>query len=106
MQAHLRPIERRVLAMRDEGQSVSEIAGRIKRSPGHVERMIVWTGIPRSGPAQRRSPRPIERRVLALRARGETHAEIGRRLRRSPRYVRQVEGLAHFTLAMHLLGAD
>ena len=104
MQAHLRPIERRVLAMRDEGLPVPEIADRIKRSPDHVERMIRWTEIPRSRPARKRSPRAVESRVLALRARGETHEEIARRLRRSSRYVRQVEGLAHFKLAMDLLG--
>ncbi len=106
MQAHLRPIERRVLAMRDEGLPVSEIAGRIKRSPDHVERMIRWTEIPRSRPARTRFPRALEARVLALRSQGESHEEIGRRLGRGPRFVRQVEGLAHFKMAMRLLGSD
>lgn len=106
MQSHLRPIERRVLAMREEGMPVSEIAERINRSPDHVERMIRWTEIPRSRPARKRSPRAIESRVLALRSRGESHEEIGRRLRRGSHFVRQVEGLAHFRMAMRLLGSD
>lgn len=101
--ANLRPVERRVLAMRDGGVEIEEIARRIDRSPGHVERVIEWTGIPRTGRAQRRSPTAIERRVLALRAHGESHDEIGERFRRSPKYIRQVEGLAHYTRGLELL---
>jgi transcriptional regulator len=106
MQPHLRPIERRVLAMRDEGLSVSEIASRINRSSDHVERVIRWTEIPRSRPAPARYPQAIETRVLALRSQGESHEQIGRRLGRGPRFVRQVEGLAHFRMAMSLLGSE
>ena len=83
MNQHLRPIERRVLAMRDRGIEVTEIAHRIKRSPQHVERIIGWTQIPRSGPPYKPRPRPIEQRVLALRARGETYEEIGKRFHRT-----------------------
>jgi len=100
---HLRPIERRILAMREEGLGIAEIALRLKRSPEHVERMISWTEIPRSGPPMRRSPRPIERRVLALRSDGESHERIARRFLRSPGFIRRVEGLAHYTKALHLL---
>ena len=103
MNTNLRPIERRVLAMRDEGQDVEEIADRIKRSPDHVERIIEWSSIPRSGPARHRSPRPIENRVLALREEGESHERIARRFRRTPDFIRRVEGLAHYTLALRLL---
>lgn len=103
MQDHLRAIERRVLAMRDQGLDNAQIGDRIKRSSQHVERIVRWTEIPRSGPPQKRVPRAIESRVLALRAEGETHEEIGRRFRRSPRFIRQVEGLAHFRLALSLL---
>ena len=42
----LRPIERRILAMRSRGVSVEEIAERLKRSPQHIERIIEWTEIP------------------------------------------------------------
>lgn len=103
MTEHLRPIERRVVAMRDEGLTTDEIGRRFKRSPAHVERMLAWTTIPRSGPPVRRSPRAIEQRVLALRAVGETHAQIGERFRRNPRFIRQVEGLAHYRRALELL---
>ncbi len=104
MQDHLRPIERRVLAMRDQGLNYEQIGARIRRSPEHVARIVQWTEIPRSGRPPTRTPRPIESRVLALRARGETHEQIGRRFRRSARFIRQVEGLAHFRLALDLLG--
>ncbi len=103
MREYLRPIERRVLAMREEGLDNAEIAQRIRRSPQHVERILQWTEIPRSGPPRRRSPRAIEKRVLALRAAGETHEQIGQRFRRSAGFIRQVEGLAHYQLAVSLL---
>lgn len=100
---HLRPIERRVLAMRDDGLPASEIADRIRRSPDHVVRMIEWTEIPRSRPAPRTSARAMERRVLAFRSDGVTHEEIAVRFRRSPRFIRQVEGLAHYRRAIEIL---
>lgn len=102
-QAYLRPLERCVLTMRDEGQTVSEIGRRINRSPEHVERIIAWTDLPRTGPAPRKYPRALESRVLDLRARGESYDQIGTRFRRSPRFIRQVEGLAHYRLAVDLL---
>lgn len=99
----LRPIERRVLAMRDDGLATAEIADRIRRSPDHVERMIQWTDIPRSGPPPRTSARAMERRVLALRSLGLDHDEIAARFRRGPRFIRQVEGLAHYRRALEIL---
>jgi hypothetical protein len=42
--------------------------------------------------------------VLAMRAAGETHEEIGLRFRRSPRSIRQIEGLAHYRMGLQLLG--
>jgi uncharacterized protein (DUF433 family) len=35
----LRPLERRILAMRDEGLSHEEIGKRFRRSPGHIRRV-------------------------------------------------------------------
>lgn len=102
----LRPIERRVLAMRDEGLDSVEIGRRINRSAGHVDRMIRWAAIPRANPPTRRTPRAIERRVLALRAAGETHEQIGDRFRRSAGFIRRVEGWAHFRLAHELLDRE
>ena len=104
MREHLRPLERCVLAMRDRGLSTDEIGGRIKRSPQHVERIIAWTELPRTGTAPRTSARALERRVLALRERGESYDDIGSRFRRSPGFIRRVEGLAHYRRAVELLG--
>jgi uncharacterized protein (DUF433 family) len=104
MSETLRPIERRILAMRDAGESVATIAGRLRRSPEHVERIITWTELPRTGPASRRSSRARERRVLALRAEGETYDQIAARFGRGAGYIKQVEGLAHYRLALELLG--
>jgi len=103
MREHLRPVERRVLAMRDDGVGLPEIARRLKVSTNHVERIIGWTELPRSGHTPRRWHRAFERRVLALRAVGESHEQIGERFNRSAAFIRQVEGLAHFRLAMDLL---
>lgn len=99
-------MERRIRAMREEGMQARHIGERVGRSPAQVERILQWMTIPRSGPPPRRSPRPIELRVLALRAAGETHAEIGSRFRRSARFIRQVEGLAHYRLGLQLLSSE
>ena len=103
MADHLRPIERRVIALRDAGESIEQIAGRLKRSPAHVERIVAWTNLPRSGPASRRKSKALERRVLALRAEGESYDQIGARFGRGARFIQQVEGLAHYRLALDLL---
>jgi hypothetical protein len=103
---NLQPLERRIAAMRDNGFVISEIAERVGRSPARVERILQWITIPRSGAPVKRSPRPIELRVLSLRAAGETYAEVGSRFRRSARFIRQVEGLAHFRLGLELLGSE
>jgi len=102
-EAHLRPVERRVLAMQDEGVHIDEIARRIDRSPAHVERVIEWTEIPRNGPRTRRMPTAIEQRVMDMRADGDTYVAIGARFKRSPEYIKQVEGLGHYSLGLDLL---
>ncbi len=103
MTEYLRPVERRVVAMRNEGMDVSEIADRLKRSVDHVRRMIALIDIPRSAAPTRQTPSPLARRVLAMRAAGETHEEIGAKFRRSARFIRQVEGMAHFRRGVELL---
>lgn len=100
---HLRPIERRVLSMAAEGVEIDEIAKRIRKTPDRVESIIAWTDIPRTRPVPRRSPTPVESRVLALIAEGESHERIGDRLHRSTQYVRQVEGLAHYRHGTEIL---
>jgi DNA-binding CsgD family transcriptional regulator len=104
MREHLRPLERCVLSMRDDGLSNEEIGVRIKRSTEQVGRIIAWTELPRSGAPRRTSARALERRVLALRHRGESYEQIGDRFRRSPGFIRRVEGLAHYRRAVELLG--
>ena len=101
----LRPIERRILAMQDDGHSVADIAGRFKRSPEHVQRMIEWTDIPRNGEPYKFTE-ALEARVAALRAEGHDHEEIGRRFNRSADNIRQIEALAHYRRAVELLRSD
>ena len=103
---HLRPMERRVLSMADEGVEIAEIAKRIRKTPDRVESIIAWTDIPRSRPTSRRSPSPVESRVMALLSEGETHEQVGQRFRKSARYVRQVAGLAHYRQGTELLSRN
>ena len=103
MNENLRPLERCVLSMRDEGLDLDEIGGRIKRSPEQVQRIIGWTELPLRRAAPRLSAQAFERRVLALRASGESYDQIGGRFRHSADFIRRVEGLAHYRLALELL---
>ena len=103
---NLRPIERRVLEMRAQGTEVDEIATRIRRTPEFVERMIEWTKIPRTGRTRDRYLTPRQRRVLDLRAQGESHSQIAERFKRGEAYIRQIEGLAHFKEAQRILSRD
>lgn len=90
--------------MRDEGMSIEEIGQRVRHSPEHVERIIAWTELPRSRPPTGAATRAIHNRVLTMRADGESHQDIGNRFGRSARYIRQVEGLAHYRKGLELLG--
>jgi DNA-binding CsgD family transcriptional regulator len=87
--------------MVDEGVSEGEIARRFHRSPDMIRRVIALTEVPRSVEAQVQRDdvlRPLERRVLRWRDAGADYAEIGPRFRRSPGFVRRVEGLARYKL--------
>lgn len=91
----LRPIERRVLALTDQGLDPADIARRFKRGEAHVERILRWTAIPREGGTESQAGfRPIERRIIDMRAKGMSYEEIGSRFRRSAGYVRRIEDLA------------
>lgn len=92
----LRPLERRVLTLHSGGMAVEEIATRFRKSPGFVNRVISWSSIPRQGRTSDHHLRPLERRVLAMRASGASHDEIASRFRKTVRFIRQVEWLAHF----------
>ena len=100
---HLRPVESRMVALRDSGVETAEIASRFRKSPQFVERVLFLTEIPRRPRSGDRDLRPIERRILDMRAAGMEHDEIARRFKRSPRSVRQIEGLAMYREGMRLL---
>lgn len=96
MHQHLRPLERRVLSLKEAGVSTDEIGRRFGRSPEHVERILEWAEIPRHRPAPRRHAEAFENRVLSFRAKGESYEQIGRRFDRSGDFIGRVERLAHY----------
>ncbi len=105
----LRPLERRVLAMRDSGMSTEEIARRFRRSPAHIERVMELASLPGrtgAGDSNRGGLRALERRVLHLRNGGLGHDEIAKRFRRSPAHIRRVEGMALYKTSVRLLTGD
>ena len=97
----LRPLERRVLQLVDDGVADVEIARRFGRSPGMIGRIVTMAALPRTGgrPATARMGlRPLERRVLHWRGRGAAYTEIAPRLRRSPAFVERIEIFARYKL--------
>lgn len=98
--AQLRPIERVVMRLHDEGCSLADIGKKVGKKPGTVTRIIRMTEYKKDGlPDQAASEhplRPVERVVLKLRERGETYSQIGNRLARSGRRVQFIERLAEF----------
>jgi hypothetical protein len=97
--SNLRPIERRVLHLRETGVGVDEIGQRFRRSPGHIERVIELAQLPgRSAPRHESGLRPIERCILGWRAKGASHDEIAPRFGRSSGFVARVEGYAQHKL--------
>ncbi len=103
MNDHLTPLARRVLALRERGETTEQIAERLKCSPEHVERIEAWAAIPRVGDRPHHHPTPFARRVHTMRDAGVSHEEIADRFRRSPDFIRRVDGLAHYQIALHLL---
>ena len=103
---HLRPIERRVLAMDRQGLNVEEIARRLQRSPGFVARLMRWVDIPRCGQPKRLVPPALEHRVVALRTSNLSHEQIAKMFRRSPRFIKQIEGLTYIRHGMDALVFD
>jgi len=98
----LRPMERRVLRLTEEGVDEAEIARRFRRSPEFVERMVGYTQLPRAA-STKPAPvlRPLERRILKWRSKGTNHAEIGRRFHSSAGHIARVEKLANYKLRVH-----
>lgn len=100
----LRPIERRMVRLDDDGVSRAEIGRRFRRSPEYVNRVLVLAHLPgRAAHAHaghdEHALRPLERCVLGWRDRGASHDEIAPMFRRSPAFVAQVEELARYKLS-------
>ncbi len=96
----LRPLERRVLRMVDEGLDDAEIGRRFRHSPDWAARVRALTEIPRPDGHRLRGDvlRPLERRVLRWRASGADYEDVSARFRRSPDFIRRVEALAQYRL--------
>jgi hypothetical protein len=94
----LRPLERCILRLVDNGVDETEIARRFRRRPEFVRRVIAYTRIPRTGVTPE-ALRPVERRILKWRAVGADHADIGRRFHRSAGHIERIEQLAAYKLA-------
>lgn len=80
----LRPLERRVVQLVDDGIATTEIAQRFRRSPEMITRIIGMAALPdraTAGLTRREGLRPLERRVLA--------GGKGGRLRRDRRTIRK-----------------
>ncbi|HYV59762.1 MAG TPA: hypothetical protein VFA62_06805 [Acidimicrobiia bacterium] len=98
----LRPIERRVLALKEEGVPEKEIARRFRRSPRFIEQVEELAKLDGRDAKRRRrrdgSLRPVERRILTWRDQGVSADELAERFRRSPEFVARVERLARYKL--------
>ena len=95
----LRPIERRILRLVDDGVDDVEIGRRFRRSPQWVAQVRRLAQHPRSGVhIQGDVLRPLERRVLRWRAAGAEYDQMSPRFRRSPKFLQQVELLAQYKL--------
>ena len=98
----LRPIERRVLALKKAGMPDAEIARRFRRGRRSIEQIQSLASLD-GRHAERRARRsgalrPVERRILAWRDRGVSADQLADRFRRSPEYVKRVEHLARYKL--------
>jgi hypothetical protein len=100
----LRPLERRVLALQEEGVDREEIARRFRRSPEFIDRVIEMAHMPRhpsttTTPPGRHALRPIERRLLRWQDEGETFDALAPRFKRSSAHLRRVVNLASYKLS-------
>ncbi len=101
---HLRPIERTVRRLQEDGLSNTEVAWRLRRSPGYVRRVESFSRMERPVGAlvDTGALRPIEQCVLNSLQAGAGYAEIAARLRRSPTYVLRVERFANLRMELGL----
>ena len=98
----LRPIERRVLALKKAGVPDKEIAHRFRRGRRFMDQVEELANLDgRDAEKHHGRPgslRPVERRILAWRDRGMPTDEIADRFRRSPDFVSRVERIARYKL--------
>ncbi len=96
----LRPLERRVVQLVEDGIDATEIARRFRRSPEMIERIVRMAELPgrTAVAASGEALRALERRVLRWREAGAGYGEIGERFGRSAADVERVERLARYKL--------
>jgi DNA-binding CsgD family transcriptional regulator len=98
--AALRPIERRVLRLADDGVAHAEIARRFGHSTEFIERVMHLARLPgRAARYETQVLRPLERRILGWLDQGAAHADIAPLFRRSPEFVERVERFAEYKLS-------
>jgi hypothetical protein len=99
----LRPIERRMMRLADDGVTRAEIGRRFRRSPEYVDRVLELAHLPGRAASDHDGHdgalRPLERCVLGWRDRGASLDEIAPRFHRSPEFVARVEELARYKLS-------
>lgn len=101
----LRPLERRMLRLSDDGVDDVEIAWRFRKSPRFVRQVKELATRPdpsandgSAGPGPEDRLRPLERRLLWWRSQGLEHAELAPRFRRSAEFLARVEEMAQYKL--------
>jgi DNA-binding CsgD family transcriptional regulator len=97
--AHLRPIERRVTRLAEDGVVPDEIGRRFNRSGEYIERVLEFANLPgRRARHAHNGLRPIERRLLWWRDQGASSDELADRFRRGPGYIDRVLAFADLKL--------
>ncbi len=96
----LRPVERRVLHLAENGLDDDEIARRFRRSPEWVGRVRSLAALRHANgvPVRGDVLRPLEQRVLRWRGQGVSHEALAPRFRRSASFLARVEQLARYKL--------
>ena len=95
----LRPIERRVLALREQGVDDAEIARRFRRTPAYIKRIALLARLDGTRRASGGGGlTPMERRVLKWRDQGARPEDMAWRFKRSPEHITRVERLARYKL--------
>jgi DNA-binding NarL/FixJ family response regulator len=107
----LRPIERTIVRMTDEGIPTAEIARRLGRRTRSVRQIRWLAGMRPLSQAQARTkrhdgPNPLERCVLRLLESGESYGMIGNRIQRSGAQVRRIETYALYKQTGEWSGAS